>query len=382
MGTPARGRGQGSLTLRMMLTNRLRFATRRGDAKIGPIHPLTCARRLRGTAMQSTSNNELLEVTIVCLTINRPWIVEWQLSLRAPYPVRLIILDGTAQTHGLSQEGTRGRCRWEYRSAPNVSYLNRLKLALEMVTSPYLTILDDEEAYLFPGIVAAKEFLDCNTDFSGCAGTVSYLQKIGEGLRLTPWRGRRTDWSTPFLLDSIEASQRFERLFGTGRSYNVLNSVIRTSALAPIIKFPEDELADWCFSVELSVTALLLKVGKFACKAFPFGVRAGGSSTAFAGTRAEPTIDELRTIAEYAELADKNGFIYAALKMYDSWALKSVQASNLAQKQLDGLPHFPISLHEVADSYLKGVGSTRLDNLALMHVLRTALETHRNLEGR
>ena len=225
-----------------------------------------------------TSSEQHHAVSVLCLTRGRQWTVEWQKSLWAPYPVDLIVADGTP---GIAHEVVSGQaqaCRWTVLSMPGASYLERLRRATEVIQTRHAILIDDEEAYLYSGLVRASNELDQTPSASCAGGSAGYVRTVNGRIRIRPFSGRIADWSIPFELRDPDPEVRIEKVFSTYRTGNLYYSVVRSEFLKDFATVgPLAGLEETLLGAEFLWSAALAASGTYSMGDYPFWLRMGGS---------------------------------------------------------------------------------------------------------
>lgn len=241
-------------------------------------------------------------VTVVCLTYGRPWSVDWQKALWAPYPVDLIIADGS---QGIAHEltsGTAKACRWSVFSMPNASYSERLRRATEAIRTRHAILVDDEEAYFYSGLLRASTELDEIPSASCAGGSAGYLRSVDGRIRLRPFSGRIADWSIPFELREPYPTARIEKVLSTYRSGNLYYSVVRSEFLKDFASAGAlPEIEGTLVGSEFLWAAALAASGTYSMGDYPFWLRMGGSQPSAKLLRDRLVDSEIDAIASRIE---------------------------------------------------------------------------------
>ena len=241
-------------------------------------------------------------LSVVCLTYARRWTIEWQKALWSPYPIDLIIADGSPDIARCSSSGTSEACRWQVLDMPGATYSERLREAADAIVTRHAVIIDDEEAYLYSGLARASERLDDDPAASCAGGSAAYMRSVDGRTRVRPFAGRIADWSIPFALEEPEPELRIERMLSTYRTGNIFYSVVRAGFLKDFAAAgPVPEIDGTLVGFEYLWTAALAATGTYSMGAYPFWFRMGGSQPGATQLRVRLTDHEIHAIAARIE---------------------------------------------------------------------------------
>ena len=242
-------------------------------------------------------------VSVVCLTYARRWTIEWQKALWSPYPIDLIIADGSPDIAKGYSSGTSEACRWQVFDMPGATYAERLRKAADAIATRHAIIIDDEEAYLYSGLARASQRLDDDPASSCAGGSAAYMRSVDGRTKVRRFAGRIADWSTPFELEEPAPELRIERMLSTYRTGNIFYSVVRAGFLKDFAAAgPLPEIDGTLIGFEYLWTAALAAVGTYSMGAYPFWFRMGGSQPGATRLRVRLTDHEIYAIANRIEV--------------------------------------------------------------------------------
>lgn len=217
-----------------------------------------------------------VDITIIILSFERHDYLRRQLLVYADQPVHLIFADGSQGLWSLGTSGSMGRMKWEYFNVRGyASYPLRLVEAVARVQTPYVCLLDDQEAIFVSGIARAIEQLETHTGHSCAGGRVASAVSIGGRIRLIPYEG----WSSQWSLHDDDSIYRFRALASHERTANLFYQVIRTDDLRNITAGLDTLNISYSSAIEIYLTGSLALIGKWEMGAYPYWVRSGGSLT-------------------------------------------------------------------------------------------------------
>lgn len=237
-------------------------------------------------------------ITVICVTYGRRWSTEWQKALWAPYPLDLVFADGSDDLPAGSSSGQAERCRWTKLDMPGSTYFERLQAASLAIRTRHSILIDDEEAYLYSGLLAASQELDRNPQASCAGGSAAYVRRVQRELLVRPFSGRIADWSAPFALEDDDPATRIEQVLSTYRTGNLYYSLVRTHFLKDFcLRAPVQEIEETLIGLEYLWSASLSAAGSYSMGRYPFWLRTGGSQ---AGSR---TLREILSDSEIDAIA-------------------------------------------------------------------------------
>ncbi len=142
------------------------------------------------------------------------------------------------------------------------SYLERLKVMIDLVKTPYICLMDDEDIFLPESIFECIKYLEENKDYVSCIGEFLDISKVFNSIKLdVP--------NNSFHNNDLSEEDFRKRLKKHFNSYftRCFYSVIRTEVFKNIYKNIYDFETD-CYALsELIVEFLIITYGK--CKILP-----------------------------------------------------------------------------------------------------------------
>ena len=239
-------------------------------------------------------------LTVICVTYGRPWSTQWQKALWAPYPLDLVLADGSDDLPAGSSSGQAGRCRWTKLDMPGSTYFERFQAAGLAVRTRHAILIDDEEAYFYSGLLAASQELDRNPQASCAGGSAAHVRRVQRKLLARPFSGRIADWSVPFALEDDDPAVRIEQVLSTYRTGNLYYSVIRANFLKDFcLHAPVQEVEETLIGLEFLWVASLAASGSYSMGRYPFWLRMGGSQASSRTLRETLSDSEIDAIATY-----------------------------------------------------------------------------------
>lgn len=230
-------------------------------------------------AIETILSSAETRLSLICLSVGRPWTLAWQMSYWSGFPAHLIHVDGTSGLDWRVKSGSDGVFSWDALTLPEHSYMERLDAALERCTTDYVALIDDEEAYFFSGIVRAIELLDSRPEYSCAGGTVADARLSGSNFIIRPWAGRLMDWSKSFCLEAEDPCARVKDMVSELRTGNLYYTVVRTSVLRAIVtNLQQLNLSKTLLGYEIALTSGLALAGRYRMGDYLFWCRMGGST--------------------------------------------------------------------------------------------------------
>lgn len=323
----------------------------------------------------------MASISIVCMTINRPWITTWQKALWAQSAVHLIIADGTASRAAGRQSAKFGELRYTEIALPGSTYLDRLRAASAVVDTEFVALIDDEEAYSALGLRWAAQFLEQNPDYSCVSGAPASLEVRDGRLRLQGWRGRLLDWTSDLDLCHEAPIERIEAMLRENRSANVFYSLTRSQVLQKVATYESHiDFEGWHSGFEYLWTTALLAAGKYRMAHHPFLVRAGGSHARTA-LREVPLDEEVDALIDWIGISSRDRFISTLDRHREHWGSSSERVRSLPPSRREQF-RYPMADYELAiNDYLAAFESGTEYHDDLRRIVCVALELHKNLEG-
>lgn len=145
------------------------------------------------------------KVTIVILTLNRPKLLLRTVKFFASYGINCIVADGSSEQEVADLTDLFENCKHLHMpdhdsSRPMGNYAERMKIALESITTEYAMLCADDEFRSPSSISKAIDLLDKNKDLVGVYGSVTKfkVEKDGEIKFLPAYSGLgRCDLTDP-----------------------------------------------------------------------------------------------------------------------------------------------------------------------------------------
>lgn len=142
----------------------------------------------------------LSEVTVVIVTRERESMARASLNFWSHVGVKVLMIDGSARR--IEKLAIPERARYVH---AHVSYLARLKIASEMLTTRWVILACDDEIYSPSSLAACAQFLSSHPDYSAVGGEAVGFRARGDELEFLEQYPRLKG----FRLDSISPSERF-----------------------------------------------------------------------------------------------------------------------------------------------------------------------------
>lgn len=294
-----------------------------------------------------TVDDQLRRVTVVCPTYQRSWTSDWQKAVWAPYPVDLIIADGSAGITAGTSSGQTGNCRWTQLNMPGTSYFERVSTAASAVETRHAIIIDDEEAYFYRGLEAASRELDANSQAACAGGTAAHMRTVGGQIRMRPFSGRIADWSVTFSLEEAHPAARIEKAFSTYRTGNLFYSLVRTNFMQDFFgRGHLQAIETTLIGYEFLWTGAIAASGTYSMGNYPFWLRMGGSQSETSELREILTESDIEDIAariseilsiersEEAERSDLTAALTRGIRIWENRVFGSERPSRDQAKSL------------------------------------------------
>jgi len=229
-----------------------------------------------------TKNKSAKKITLVVLSYGKQDYLRRLIYLYKELSYHLIIVDGSNSPWKSDKSGVLENLSWEYFAIPSPqrtfkNYSERFIRSVNLVTSPYMVFIDDEE-FLFPsGIKSAINFLESNPSYSAAGGQIFVVDTENQH-RVSTW-GRK---STMFELSEDKSIDRMMKLVFHQRTANLMYQVVPTGLYKKFVKILS--LSNFANSIrfhsslEIFQSLFLSQQGNWQMHSYPYWIRIIGPS--------------------------------------------------------------------------------------------------------
>ena len=267
-------------------------------------------------------------ITLVVLSYQKQDFLRRLILLYRDFPCHLVIADGSNSRWTSGDSGELNNLTWQYFQIPSSqrsfkNYAERFVKSINLITSPYVVFIDDEE-FLFPsGMQSAINYLNRNPTHSAAGGQI-FLVEPENKYRVSTW-GRK---STEFELLENKSIDRISKLVFHQRTANLMYQVVPTEIYQKFTKIlsRSDFLNSIKFhsALEIFQSLFLAKQGNWKMQNYPYWIRIPGSINDGQSVSYFLTRDEMRIISRnlFRSNTKENYLLEKIMKV--CWGVNSV----------------------------------------------------------
>jgi hypothetical protein len=211
-------------------------------------------------------------VTVVIVSYGRPRALLKQAEFLNIFNVKLIIVDGSAESLNFTDLSRFGYLTKYIHMPGEKNYLQRFIRGLMEVDTKYFCLMDDSDIVFPTALNFLATYLEKNSGFAATGQVYRMMTESGV-IAVNSWG----HWSNPINLDSEKAIQNIKIAFSEARTANIYYFVCPTSyrnfiidSIEPLLAANYENLLGF---FEPYFSAVILKKLKFRKLGIPFWVR-------------------------------------------------------------------------------------------------------------